>query len=131
MTGITKLDHVNLRTTRLEAQIAWYTEVLGFESGPRPNFPFPGAWMYRNGHALVHLVGVDAAPGEHDNLKMEHVAFASTGLAEFIAHLEQRGETYRKGRVKDFGITQINVWDADGNHLHIDFRGEDGEDTTV
>lgn len=121
MAGITRLDHVNLRTSRLAEQIDWYTRVLGFESGPRPGFPFPGAWMYRAGEPLVHLVGVDDAPPDHGDLKIEHVAFTSSGLNAFTAHLEAISEDYSLNRVEDFGITQVNVWDADGNHLHIDF----------
>ena len=124
MTGITRLDHVNLRTSRLAAQIDWYRDVLGFEEGPRPGFPFPGAWMYRDGQALVHLVGVETEPAGVADLKMEHVAFSSTGLAAFKAHLDQNGERYEEIVIADFGITQINVWDADGNHLHIDFIDE-------
>ena len=124
MTGITRLDHVNLRTSRLAEQIAWYRDVLGFEQGPRPGFPFPGAWMYRDDQALVHLVGVDEEPAGTEDLKMEHVAFSSSGLFAFKTHLETRGERYQEIVIADFGITQINVWDADGNHLHIDFIGE-------
>ncbi len=41
--GITSLDHVNLRTTRLDEMIEWYCNVLGMRVGPRPPFPFPGA----------------------------------------------------------------------------------------
>ncbi|MEL7465175.1 MAG: VOC family protein [Pseudomonadota bacterium] len=124
MTGISRLDHVNLRTSRLAEQIAWYRDILGFEEGPRPGFPFPGAWMYRGDQALVHLVGVEAEPAGDADLKMEHVAFSSSGLAAFKARLEERDVEYQEIVIADFGITQINVWDADGNHLHIDFIGE-------
>ena len=60
---IRKLDHVNVRTAALENMISWYTEVLGMRQGERPNFPFPGAWMYVGDVAAVHLVGVDGDPG--------------------------------------------------------------------
>ena len=63
MMQIKKLDHVNLRTTQLGVMIDWYTDVLGMEQGERPNFPFPGAWMYAGESALVHLVGRDDDPG--------------------------------------------------------------------
>ena len=115
------LDHVNVRTANLEGMVAWYGKMLGMRSGPRPDFPFPGAWLYRDGQALVHLVGVGEAPADADDLKMEHVAFAATGLSEFRARLTRLGVPFREGRLDDFGIVQVNVWDADGNHLHIDF----------
>ena len=52
---IEQLNHVNIRTTQLDAMIEWYTNVLGMRSGDRPNFPFPGAWMYAGDSAALHL----------------------------------------------------------------------------
>ena len=119
---IERLDHLNLRTAQLEAMKAWYSEVLGFEDGPRPDFGFPGAWMYANGQPLIHLVGVDPAPEKPgDNLALEHGAFSAKGLNRFLEKLEARGEPHRISHLKAIGITQVNVWDPDGNHLHIDF----------
>ncbi len=124
---IGKLDHVNIRTTQLEAMVEWYTRVLGMRRGDRPNFPFPGAWMYAGDHAAVHLVGIDGDPatGSEAPLKLEHFALTATGRANFEAKLTDMGEAFRISRVADFGITQFNVWDPDGNHIHIDFVGED------
>ncbi len=125
---IERLDHVNLRTAQLDEMIAWYGAVLDMHPGPRPNFGFPGAWLYAEGHALVHLVQVETAPGNGDgDLTLEHAAFSAKGMAKFLAKLDDRGERYRVARIEDVGITQVNVWDPDGNHLHIDFSGEDGE----
>ncbi len=122
---IERLDHVNLRTTQLDEMIAWYGAVLDMHPGPRPNFGFPGAWLYAKGHALVHLVRVDTKPGNGDgDLTLEHAAFSATGMAAFLAKLDEQGERYKVSRVEDVGITQVNVWDPDGNHLHIDFAEE-------
>ena len=124
MTGITRLDHVNLRTAHLDAMVQWYEDILGFHVGPRPNFSFGGAWLYRGEDALVHLVEVDTQPAEQHGLKMEHVAFSSSGLSAFREMLESKGVHYELLHIADFDITQMNIWDPDGNHLHIDFIGE-------
>ncbi len=42
---IHKLDHVNIRTSRLSEMVDWYRDILGLSSGKRPDFPFPGAWV--------------------------------------------------------------------------------------
>ena len=120
---IRQLDHVNVRTTQLDAMIDWYTTVLGMRSGNRPDFPFPGAWMYAEDSPVVHLVGIEGEPavGAEARLKLEHFALSATGCAEFIASLDSKGERYRRGDLPDFNIIQINVWDPDGNHIHIDF----------
>jgi hypothetical protein len=76
----------------------------------------------------VHLVQVETAPGNGaGDLTLEHAAFSAKGMAKFLAKLDDRGEHYRVARIEDVGITQVNVWDPDCNHLHIDFSGEDGE----
>lgn len=118
---ISRLDHVNLRTSRLDEMVNWYRDILGFERGDRPNFPFGGAWMYRHGKALVHLVEVENDPGHHDDLHLEHAAFSSSGLKAFRAHLSEKGIKSQEIKIEDFGILQVNIWDPDGNHLHIDF----------
>jgi catechol 2,3-dioxygenase-like lactoylglutathione lyase family enzyme len=120
-------DHVNVRTANLEAMVAWYGEVLGLTSGRRPPFPFPGAWMYLGDAALVHLVGVEAAPEPGDDLRLEHAAFRATGLGEFLAKLDRLGQRYELARVPGFPIIQANVWDPDGNHLHVDFPSAEAD----
>ena len=120
---IGKLDHVNLRTTQLDVLLDWYETVLGMRRGERPDFPFPGAWLYAGDAAAVHLVGIDGAPatGSEAELKLEHFAFSASGRADFEARLQQLGENYRRSEIPAFNIIQINVWDPDGNHIHIDF----------
>ena len=52
------LDHFNIRTRNLAETVRFYEDVLGLEKGPRPNFAFPGAWMYSEGKPVVHLVDI-------------------------------------------------------------------------
>jgi catechol 2,3-dioxygenase-like lactoylglutathione lyase family enzyme len=120
-----RLDHVNVRTHQLEAMAGWYHDVLGLHEGPRPDFPFPGAWLYAGDAPVVHLVGVEIAPvADPDTLRLEHFAFRGDDLDAFITKLHGLGVTFRMSRVPGRGITQINVWDPDGNHIHVDFEGK-------
>lgn len=123
---IKRLDHANLRTTRLAEMVEWYTRVLDMPEGDRPPFSFAGAWLYRHGAALVHLVEVEEE-GTSENLKMEHYAMQATGLEGFLAHLKANGIEPRVGRLAGWGIVQVNIWDPDGNHIHIDFPREEGD----
>lgn len=119
---IIDLDHLNLRTTRLDEMIAWYGDVLDMKPGWRPDFPFGGAWLYAGDRPLVHLVEVEAEPGSdpHD-LKLEHGAFRGSDYAGLIARLDKLGAERNVVRVPGAPIVQVNIWDPDGNHLHIDF----------
>ena len=118
---LTGFDHVNIRTANLAAMVDWYGAVLGLVPGRRPDFPFPGAWLYLGDAALVHLVGVDAPPQPGGDLRLEHAAFRATGLGPFLDRLRARDERFELARVPGFPIVQVNVWDPDGNHLHGDF----------
>ncbi len=119
-----KLDHVNIRTARLDAMRAWYVEALGLEDGWRPPFPFPGAWLYTGKDAVVHLVGVDAQPGAPEaGLRLEHFAMSNDGdIDAFRARLAKADVAVEDAHVPGTNIVQLNVRDPDGNHIHIDFR---------
>ena len=115
------IDHVNVRTANLDAMVAWYEKVLGLKSGDRPNFPFPGAWLYLGDQAVVHLVTEKAQPDSIDP-QIEHFAFQAAGYDTFLAHLDAKGVTYQVAEVPGIGVTQVNIWDPDQNHIHVDFQ---------
>lgn len=118
---IQKLDHVNVLTARVDELSAWYEAVLGLKNGDRPNFPFPGAWIYAGDVAVVHLVGVEKE-AQSIEPKIEHFAFTATDMAAFTANLDAHGVTYSTDPVPGLPITQINLRDPDGNHIHVDFN---------
>ncbi|WP_299547436.1 VOC family protein [uncultured Tateyamaria sp.] len=121
---IERLDHVNLCTTRLAEMIQWYEEILGLSAGARPALSMDGAWLYAGGVAAVHLVAVDDedAVGSETKLKLEHFAFRASGNAEaFQDRLQQRGVAYQRSGIEEMNLSAFNVWDPDGNHVHVDF----------
>jgi len=128
---ISKLDHVNVRTSQLELMIDWYNRILGLRSGARPDFPFHGAWLYAGDSPVVHLVEVDGNPGagSEADLKLEHFAFSATNAASFEEKLNRLNEPFRRSeltsRVLSNPLWQYNVWDPDGNHIHVDFSADD------
>ena len=124
---IGKLDHVNLRTHRLQEMIDWYGRVLAMPSGARPDFPFPGAWLYADGYPTVHLNGVGKVGPQGSDLALEHFAFKASGLKDFVAHLTAIAERFEVAFVPGMPVVQINVWDPDGNHIHIDFAAAEAE----
>src|SRR6188472_657421 len=91
------LDHVNIRTRKLEETVEFYGKALGLTKGPRPNFSFPGAWMYSDGRAVLHLVDISPTdePQKSDSGVVHHVAFRSQGFARMKAHLQSTGVPFR------------------------------------
>ncbi len=114
------LDHVNIRTANLEPMRRFYTEILGLEDGPRPEFGFPGAWLYVGPIAAVHLVETKK-PAAGEDPKLEHFAFRMTGVRETIERLEKAGIDYDVRARPRLGVLQVNVHDPDGNHVELAF----------
>lgn len=134
------LNHFSIRTTDLAATREFYEGVLGLTVGPRPNFPFPGLWMYRGDHAdtsnaVVHVIGID--PDDPEGLKnylgdrdpasltgsgaVDHVAFFCTGLARMLAGLRQRGIELRERTVPNLGLHQVFLDDPNGVVIELNY----------
>ena len=125
--ALSSLDHVNIRTARLAELTGFYTKILGLDPGARPAFRFPGAWLYCDGRAAVHLVEVPEPP-EKSAPRIEHFAFRAEGLSDFLAQLRAHRVAYRTAIVPGLEIRQIHIHDPDGNHIEIAFAPEEEAD---
>jgi len=83
-----RIHHVNIRTRDLEGTIAFYTEAVGLTNGYRPNFNFPGAWLYDVAEPVVHVNLVPHEPDRSQNA-FDHVAFAFDALDPVLARLDR------------------------------------------
>ena len=118
------LDHFNIRPRKLNDTVRFYESVLGLEKGPRPNFAFPGAWMYSEGKAVVHLVDISATdePQKPDSGVVHHVAFVSTGFDGMSQRLKSRGMPFDARQVPGGELWQIFVNDPNGVMIELNFE---------
>ncbi len=117
------LDHVNIVTADLAASTAFYREVLGLAEGPRPAFPFPGAWLYCGERPVVHLmVRGTASGGGGDTGAIDHVAFEAEDFDGFRQRLEARGIAHETRIVPGGAMRQIFLFDPDGVRIELNFR---------
>src|SRR5437879_8500585 len=95
------LDHFNIRTRKLADTVRFYEDILGLEKGDRPNFAFPGAWMYSEGKAVVHLVDNSKTdePQKPDSGVVHHVAFASRDFAGMKQRLQSKSMPFEARQV--------------------------------
>jgi len=132
--AIDRLDHCSIRTTKLAETQRFYEAVMGFAAGPRPPFPFPGVWLYKDGQAMVHVVGVD--PNDLEGLRaylgdkagdttgtgtIDHIAFVATDVADMRARLNAGGHAFRERTVPSLGLHQIFVEDPNGVTLELNY----------
>jgi catechol 2,3-dioxygenase-like lactoylglutathione lyase family enzyme len=118
------LDHFNIRTRKLADTVRFYEDILGLEKGPRPDFAFPGAWMYSEGKAVVHLVDISKTeePQKPDSGVVHHVAFISRGFADMQKRLEGKGFKYDSRQVPGGDLWQIFVDDPNGVMIELNYE---------
>ncbi len=143
--AIGRLAHFSVRTTTLDASRDFYCKVLGFREGFRPNFPFPGLWLYQGGDeadfGVVHLIGIDRndpnglknylgdKPEEslHGSAALDHLAFLATDLAGMRARIAGAGLPYRERTVPDLGLHQVFVEDPSGVTIELNFPAAEAQ----
>ena len=90
------IDHVTLRTSDLEGTRRFLENLLGLEVGYRPNFGFPGYWLYRSGRPIVHLIRGGGRGVARDAEMIDHVGFKVEGYEAFREKLDRRSSLIRR-----------------------------------
>ena len=121
--GVGVLDHYNVSTRKLDDTIRFYEDVLGFENGPRPPFDFPGAWLYSEGHPVLHVNDISPTdkPQRSDSGVIDHIAFGSRGFEPMKQHLAQKGIPFRVNEVPNSTRRQIFVQDPNNVLIELNF----------
>ncbi len=133
--SIEKLDHYSIRTKDVERTRCFYTDVMGLEVGPRPNFPFPGVWLYQGRSAVVHVIGIDPddPSGLHDVLgdkdvetqsgtgAIDHVAFAGSDLGAMRERFRAANVPFRERTVPTLNLHQVFLEDPNGVTIELNF----------
>ncbi len=121
---LTMLQHVNIMTDKLDETVAFYEDILGFENGERPNFAFPGAWLYCGEEAVIHLIGVDEQDKSGSGC-IDHVAFAAEGFERYTAFLGDKGYEHETRVVPGGRLRQIFVRDPNDVLIELNFRADE------
>ena len=56
------MNHFTVLTDDLDKTLGFYVDLLGLKPGPRPDLGFPGAWLYVNGSAVLHIIAGRRCP---------------------------------------------------------------------
>lgn len=138
---LTHLEHFLIQTEDLDGTVAWYTDVLGMEQGPHPDFKMPVRWLYLGEEPVLHLTvgGENVSENRKKYLGqqstatkgsgvVDHVAFRATGLADMIAHLDAKGVDYTKRQVDDQELFQIFLIDPNEVKVELNFAAAEAKD---
>lgn len=122
--AISGLDHINIDTCRPEETVTFYQDVLGLENRPqdRPDFGFPGAWLFLGDTAVVHLNFIDDDGRATRQSAFNHIAFEGSNFAEMCATLDSSGLKYKTAQRPEIGLSQIFVDDPNGVRVEVNIR---------
>ena len=134
--ALKKLAHFSVRTTELELSKKFYTEILGFQVGFRPAFPFPGIWLYQGGDeaefGVVHLIGIDKAylgdkdeSSLHGSAAVDHIAFIASDLSDMHRRLKDSNVPYRERTVPGLGLHQLFIEDPSGITIELNYPADE------
>jgi catechol 2,3-dioxygenase-like lactoylglutathione lyase family enzyme len=138
------LNHFSIRSLEIEKTTEFFTKLLGLTVGPRPEFPFPGVWLYNGdenswANAVLHLIAIDKNDpnglkkylGERDPSSLygsgavDHIAFFANGLEAKIALLKSMKIEYRERTVPVLKLHQIFLDDPNGVVIELNYPAEE------
>jgi catechol 2,3-dioxygenase-like lactoylglutathione lyase family enzyme len=128
-------EHVLILADDLKKTKEFYVDLLGLKDGYRPDFPFPGHWLYLNEDdkaACIHLAmrmqgdGQDYYIGKKDNVKsgsgaIDHVAFNCEDIDSMKEMFDNKSIEYTHRKVPGFPLEQLFVDDPDGVKVELNF----------
>ena len=117
------LDHANIVIADLDKTVGFFTDVLGFTKGYRPDFRVPGAWLYSQGRPLIHLTqATGGLPAQRMSPRIDHIALRVADLDEWSAVLDRvraHGLEYQVNAPSDGSDFQLWVAIAPGITVEI------------
>lgn len=147
--GELAINHVAIRSPDADKTRDFFTQTLDLVPGPRPEFPFPGYWLYKTDsdhanylNAVVHIVGIDPndkagliqylgdreLPTLYGTGAIDHVAFFATGLEKMLAHLAQNKIPCRERLVPTIGLHQLFLDDPNGIVIELNYPAHERTD---
>lgn len=122
MAGNPILHHVNLKTSRLQEMIDWYSTVTGM----KVSFQFPGgAWLSNDeaNHrlALIASPNLTDDPDFRKHVGMHHAAFEYASIEDLLANYSRlKADGIEPHLMLDHGVTMSFYYvDPDGSSVEL------------
>ncbi len=121
--AVNSIDHYTINVGDLERSVKFYEEIIGLKNGARPDFGFPGAWLYLGDAPRVHLMAGRGSDTDKTG-PFDHIAFKAVGVSEVEEKLKKNDIEFRRNEINDFKLTQLFITDPDGIQIELNFDQE-------
>ncbi len=121
-----RIDHFLVRAKQVDQMREFFEHVIGLENGPRPDFPFPGYWLYSEGMPLVHLaLDSDDASSEDAGINspgpVDHIAFTGEDYDALMERLTTTNADFSEKIVPGNVARQVFVQGPEGVKIEMQF----------
>lgn len=124
---VSGIHHFTIRCSRndLESVRRFYGDVLGLREGPRPDFDFPGHWLYVGDAALLHLAAIlpdrPTCRADEGAAGFDHVSLAGRRLEVTRQRLTELSVAFEELAVPGWPLWQIFLRDPVGSKIELTF----------
>lgn len=122
------IHHFTIRCSGndLESVRRFYCDVLGLSEGPRPDFGFPGHWLYVGEAALLHLAAIlpdrPKCMADERAAGFDHVSLAGSRLDVTRQRLAELSVAFEELAVPGWPLWQIFLRDPVGSKIELTFE---------
>jgi len=116
------LDHVTLRTFDLQGTRTFFEMLLDLKPGYRPDFPFPGYWLYAGGEPIVHLIPGQGGRVNRAGETIDHAAFRLDDYDGMLRKVEDLDIPHSLMELPELHERRIFVQTPSGVLLELVFR---------
>ena len=117
--SIRSLDHVNIVTPDLDETVRFYERFIGLRNGERPNFTFPGAWLYCGDVPIIHLIGRE--PDGPGTGVVDHFALGAEDIVGVVRRAREQTLDYEVRDVPGGRVRQVFMHDPNGVKVELNF----------
>ena len=117
---ITGMNHFTIVAEDPQTTTNYYIGLLGLQEGYRPDLGFPGAWLYAQGVAVLHIIYGRPMPEPRTGV-IDHMAFSASGMQAVKARFDASGVSYSLRQQTGSGIWQLFSFDPNGARVELDF----------
>lgn len=119
---IADLEHINITAPKplIEEVLDFYTQVLGFEVGSRPNFKSDGYWLYAGAKPILHLT-IGEGVAVRNGAAFNHVAYKVSDLNYALDILDNKNIKYSRSEVTELNQVQLFLKDPAGVGVELNF----------
>jgi catechol 2,3-dioxygenase-like lactoylglutathione lyase family enzyme len=119
------LDHATIRTHDLDGTRTFLEAVLGLKAGYRPDFPFPGYWLYADNSPEVHLIPGNGGSVNRSGETIDHIAFRLSDHDGMRRKLDGLAIPYSRMELPELGEHRLFIRTPTGILLELVFRESD------